>query len=289
MNTIRYNRNSEGKALDNDTLRTLAPSIFSQEAAPSRSSRYQMYPTSAVVDGMRDAGFLPVMAANVHVMRKDVEDRLQYAKHIIRFQQAEHVGAAMGEKPEVVLVNAHDGTSSYRLMAGMFRVVCSNGLVVAHTTVGQIRIPHRSNPLDVVAASIELSKHTPMLMDRVKAMQGIMLDDYTREEMAREAARIRLGEDWRDKLESASQLLALHRYEDMPPTLWNTFNALQENCTRGNRLVRLKPYYVEQNGHMVEKQRRFRSVQSLQNSITINQRLWQMADRVFEQNKTVMV
>lgn len=290
MNTIISNRATNGIALTDSQLATLAPSIFSTTAHPERSSRYHVYPTSAVVDGMREAGFQPVMAATVHRMRNMEDERMPFAKHIIRFQQAQHLGTGMPETPEVVLINAHDGTSAYKIMAGIFRFVCSNGLVVASTSVGSIRIPHRSNPLDVVAASLEMAQHSPMLMNKVQDMRALELTESKRVELATEAAKIRFGDDWQDKLFKPEDLLTLRRYQDNGTDLWSTFNILQENCTKGNRNIRLRPYYIQnERGFMVEKTRRFRSVQSINGNVKLNQQLWQLADDFYDANKVVEV
>jgi len=37
--------------------------------------------------------------------------------------------------PEIVLTNSHDGYASFQLMAGVFKFVCSNGMIVADSLV----------------------------------------------------------------------------------------------------------------------------------------------------------
>ncbi|MBV8275090.1 MAG: DUF932 domain-containing protein, partial [Verrucomicrobia bacterium] len=34
-------------------------------------------------------------------------------------------------RPEVVLVNSHDKSSAYQLHCGLFRLVCTNGMVIS--------------------------------------------------------------------------------------------------------------------------------------------------------------
>ncbi len=46
-------------------------------------------------------------------------------------------------KPEpLILLNSHDGTGSYQLMSGVFRIVCRNGLIVSEGEAHMIRVPH---------------------------------------------------------------------------------------------------------------------------------------------------
>src|SRR3546814_2716824 len=69
---------------------------------------------------------------------------------MIRLRHASQINAR-GEANEIILLNSHDGTSSYRMLAGMFRFVCSNGLVCGDT-VADVRVPHKG---DVAGQVIE--------------------------------------------------------------------------------------------------------------------------------------
>ncbi|MCQ4437947.1 DUF945 domain-containing protein, partial [Clostridioides difficile] len=48
------------------------------------------------------------------------------------------------EADESVMLNSHDGTSSYQMLAGTFRFVCQNGMV-AGDNIADIRVPHKGN------------------------------------------------------------------------------------------------------------------------------------------------
>jgi hypothetical protein len=37
------------------------------------------------------------------------------------------------EVPEIILLNSHDGSSSYQMIPGMFRFVCTNGMICGQT------------------------------------------------------------------------------------------------------------------------------------------------------------
>ena len=78
------------------------------------------------------------------------EDRRDYTKHMIRLRHASQINAR-GEANEIILLNSHDGTSSYQMLAGMFRFVCSNGLVCGDT-LADVRVPHKG---DVAGQVIE--------------------------------------------------------------------------------------------------------------------------------------
>src|SRR5438874_6821787 len=114
-----------------------APSAIATSPHVSRSDRYTYLPTIDIIRGMERAGFLPFKATQ---SRCRDEGRREFTKHLIRFRHLDlarpfHVGDLI---PEVVLVNSHDGTSAYKLMAGIFRLVCANGLVVSESMQASI-------------------------------------------------------------------------------------------------------------------------------------------------------
>lgn len=138
--------------LSTEQVQRFAPSAFAVTPYHKQSSRYAFIPTSAVIDGMRDAGFLPVSASQ---SRTRIEDKKEYTKHMIRFRAAASLqqSAVVGESVlEAVLINSHDGTSAYKLMCGIFRFICTNGMIVADDLLESINIRHTGNVIAEVTA-----------------------------------------------------------------------------------------------------------------------------------------
>ena len=121
--------------LSDDQIRRVAPSIFAEAPHDSRSERYAYIPTAAVLAELRKEGFEPFMAAQTRVRH---DDRRDYTKHMIRLRHASQINGA--EANEIVLLNSHDGTSSYQMLAGQFRFICANGLVCGDT-FADVRVP----------------------------------------------------------------------------------------------------------------------------------------------------
>jgi len=110
--------------LSDDQIRQVVPSIFAEGKHQSRSERYAYIATADVLRGLRREGFEPFMVAQTRV--RD-ESKREYTKHMLRLRHAGQVNGA--EANEVILLNSHDGTTSYQMLAGMFRFVCLNGMV----------------------------------------------------------------------------------------------------------------------------------------------------------------
>ena len=131
-----------GDALHRGELERFAPALFKSEAHSSRSARYQIVETHELLDRLAEENFVPV---KVQIGGSKTTEKRDYTKHAIRFRQADSLVAepVKGDAyPEVVLINSHDGTSSYQLHAGLFRLVCLNGLVISSENWGSVRVGH---------------------------------------------------------------------------------------------------------------------------------------------------
>src|SRR6476646_9468841 len=104
--------------LAEDQMRQAAPSIFAQGKHASRSERYTYIPTIDVLRGLRKEGFEPFMVAQ---SKSRIEGKTEFTKHMIRMRHAGQV-SAKAEANEIILINSHDGASSYQMLAGVFRL-----------------------------------------------------------------------------------------------------------------------------------------------------------------------
>jgi len=116
------------RVLTEDDLKVLVPSIFAQNPISDVSKRYQFIPTFEVVKRLQNEGWLPTSVQESHVRNQENQG---YQKHLIRFQRQDLI--LNGEAIEVVLINSHNRSAAYQLMAGVFRFVCSNGMIVGDT------------------------------------------------------------------------------------------------------------------------------------------------------------
>ena len=103
--------------LTDDQIHRVAPSIFADAPHESRSQRYAYIPTAAVLTELRKEGFQPFMVTQTRV--RD-EGKREHTKHMLRLRHANQINAR--EANEIILLNSHDGTSSYQLLGGMFRL-----------------------------------------------------------------------------------------------------------------------------------------------------------------------
>lgn len=77
--------------------------------------------------------------------------------------------------PEIILLNSHDGSSSYQMLPGLFRTVCCNGLVCGES-FGEVRVPHKGNVVEkVIEGAYEVLSVFDQVEEKRDAMQSLML------------------------------------------------------------------------------------------------------------------
>ncbi|MFK3711557.1 DUF932 domain-containing protein [Leclercia adecarboxylata] len=254
--SIRQNR-----PLTNDELQRIVPSAFSAEKHESRSDRYTYIPTIEILDRLREEGFQPYYATQSRT--HDVEKR-EFTKHLLRLRRHDQIAGK--EVPEIILLNSHDGSSSYKMIPGMFRQICTNGLV-AWKNFGEIKVPHKG---DIVGQVIEGAYTVLETFDTVSGnidlMKGIQLSEP--EQRLLSAAALEYKYDGGHSPVTPDQLLQSRRWEDKSPDLWTTFNRIQENVIKGGI-----------SGRTAKGSRtRTREVTGIDGDIKLNQALWKMAE-----------
>lgn len=252
------------KPLTDKELYKFAPSIFAEEKHGSRSNKYTYIPTIEIVNGLRKEGFQPFLATQSRARDKN---KRNFTKHMIRLRHANQI--ADQEACEIVLINSHDGTSSYQMMCGIFRFVCQNGMVLGDT-VEDIRIPHRGDIVgDVIDAAYSIVDDFGTAKKSVETMKLTHLTLPEAEAFAAAALTLKY-----DDIEKApiSPVLALsaRRRVDEREDLWNTFNRVQENVIKGGQRGR------SATGRRVTT----RPVKSIDNNIKLNKALWVLATQM---------
>ena len=253
--------------LSDDQIMRVAPSIFARSAHESRSSRYTYVPTSEVLRGLRAEGFMPYMAAQSRA--RDVSKR-EFTRHMLRLRRQIGEAVVGAEVPEIILVNSHDGTSSYQMLAGLFRFVCSNGMVTPVGTADEIRVHHKGDIVGrVIEGAYEVVKEFGRVQESADNMKLVTLNEGDRLQFARAALVAKYGEtETGTQPITETQVLLPRRAADVGTDLWRTFNVVQENLIRGGIESR------SANGRRTST----RQVTGISQNVQLNRNLWTLAD-----------
>ena len=242
-----------------------APSVLANEAHESRGERYTYIPTGDVLQALATHDFLPYEVRQTKV--RD-QNRREHTKHMVRLRHAS-ADIRTGEVPEIILVNSHDGTSSYQIMAGFFRMVCSNGLIAGDINT-DVRVRHSGNVVgDVIEGSFEVLHNLQEIERRKESYKSIELLPKEQLILAEEAVKLRWGEE---SAIDPRRLLYASRVADMPNTLWNTFNRVQENLIKGGVSGR----------SATGRRTTSRAVGGVNENVKLNRALWALTEKMAE-------
>jgi len=247
--------------LSNDQIARYAPSVMAEEAHESRGERYAFIPTINVIDGLRDNGFQPFEVSQTKV--RDQSKR-EFTKHMVRLRQsgASESGA---EVPEIILLNSHDGSSSYQLLSGFFRFVCANGLI-AGDVQNDIRVRHSGNVVDdVIEGATRVLDNLELTNNSIDTFKSTKLEFEEQLVFANSALQLRWGDNAPVVAES---LLRARRFDDTKPDLWTTFNRVQENLLKGGLSGR------SASGRRATT----RAIGGVNENVKLNRALWSLAD-----------
>jgi hypothetical protein len=251
--------------LSDEQIAAVAPSIFAEEKHASRSERYTYIPTSELLRGLRREGFSPFMVCQTRT-RDDA--KREHTKHMIRMRHASQIDAR--EANEIILLNSHDGSSSYQMLSGLFRFVCSNGMVCGDT-LSDIRIRHKGNIVDnVIEGAFRVLDDFELVNGQKEGMKSLTLNDGEQAAFARAALSLKYDTESAPAPVTESQVLRAKSAEDLAGDLWTTFNRVQENLVKGGLRGRSATGQVS----------RTREVKGIDQNIKLNRALWVLAEEM---------
>ena len=265
---------SFGKGLDGyltkDQIRNSSPLVFADAPTnPDVSNKYLFVNTETIIDDLDKLGWKPVQAAQRKARKKE---GTIFSKHMVAFQNPDiQITSEDGDNayPRILLTNSHDGMQAFKFSVGIFRLVCSNGLVVADEQFSDFKIKHKGYSFDelrnVVRQAVEDLPNKVKIMNDMK--NRILTEDEKRK-MALDAMLIRAGvKELKYDEETITDILDPKREEDKGDDLWRVFNVIQEKITQGD-------FHAALTGAKVRK---VRKIKSFEKDMKVNKELFKLA------------
>lgn len=262
--------------MSKEQLKDACPLSFVNEPTnPKVSGKYLFVNTETIVDDLDKLGWKPVQAAQ----RKSRGNRTIFSKHMVAFQNPTiKITGKDGDDsfPRIIMTNSHDGMQAFKFSVGIYRLVCSNGLVVADEEFSDFKIKHKGYTFDelrqvVNQAVADLPNKVQVLND----MKSKILTQEQKNKLALDAmlvrAGIKPGSEKAKKFvyddETIEDILEPKRDEDKGNDLWKVFNVVQEKVTQGEFSAALKGAKV----------RKVRKIKSFEKDLKVNKELFQLA------------
>jgi hypothetical protein len=271
INTVKK-KIEERKELTMDELKMICPEIATPEVNPALrrklgiTDKYVHVPTEKVIEDVMKLGWTPINAYRVASRGK----RTGTGRHMVKFVNYDFMEEGKTEYPELLLTNSHDGTTAFKLDVGIFRLVCSNGMVVKSQDFGSMKVRHYGYDFEAIQSAVnELVEQIPDYLKQVEEMKEQKLEREQMLEFARQAAMLRMtkvNESAIDEVVDVEDLLESTRKEDEGNGLWEVFNRLQEKVVNGKF-----------NYALGKKERKARPVKGFKSQVKLNQDLWELA------------
>ena len=266
---MMYSNDNKNEFLTKEQIRSIAPSVFTAKANKATTSKHYVHiPTEKVIDDMASLGWGVVDAKQV-CARKGVG----YQKHMVVFGNDDiSIEGKDGDTvfPRILMTNSHDGKNAFSFQAGLYRLVCSNGLVIADAEFASLKIRHMGYDLNELSTVInEIVEKLPLTVEYMNKLKAKKLSEEQKVSFAKDALATRLGENQLKKFstEDILNLIQPTREEDKGSDLWSVYNVVQEKLIHGMFDV----YGVG------GKQRKARKIKNFQQDTKINQDLYNLA------------
>jgi hypothetical protein len=271
---------SHDTALTDDQIILTAPSVFAEAPHGEVSDRYGFVPTIDVINGLRNHGWFPVDATQKNVRDKSREF---LTKHLVRFRRLEDDIRVGDSAVELLLTNSHDRSSGFVLHAGVFRMACANGIVVADSTFNKVSVRHNRYAVEkVIEGSYEVMNEVPAITGEIDGMQSVELTRQEQEIFASAAIEyIKPEEKEGERIVTSNtslvnQVLRPVRADDRGNDLWTTYNVIQEKVLRGG--IRMAKQSENTRGGY--RNHTTRQVKNINKDIKLNKALWEMAQQM---------
>lgn len=276
---LRFNDNKlSTNFLTNEEVKAKCPVAFlNGPTNPNVSSKYVHANTETVINDLRKLGWFPVDAKQCKHKKNSSGIR---SFHLIAFQNPnvkisnkdEDGNETVDSYPRIILTNGHDGFNSFKFMVGLFRLVCSNGLVVCSNEMANFSIRHINYDFETLRDIVKKTiSEVPNIVCKMNDMRNIKITNEGKIKLAREVLRIRKNIPEHIEVgfddDTLLDILTPMRPEDAGDDLWTVFNVCQEKLIKGGFSISNKQH----------KQRKQRSITSIKKDIDYNQRLWNKA------------
>ena len=255
-----------------EQIKDACPVVFTETPSAEVSKHYTHIPTDRVIDDMEKLGWGVITAQQVSARKKDTKG---FQKHMLVFRHPDlMVEGKDGDNvwPQIIMTNSHDGKNSFTFQAGMYRFVCSNGLVIADQEFGKMKIRHMGYDFETLRETIsEMVEKLPLTVESMNKFKQTELTKPQKYDLARKALATRFKVQKDQKIDQVYKIdldkfLTPVRKEDEGNDLWSVFNLVQERVVTGDF------DYISG-----VKMRKAREIKNFKQDLDVNQKLFEVA------------
>ena len=257
----------ENKFLTKEEIKEVAKSVFATAGAEGTSEKYSHIPTFQIIEDMELLGWKVTDVKEVKA-RKNAG----FQKHLVIFRNPEI--AIEGEDgddvfPQILLTNSSDGKNAFTFRAGLFRLVCENGLVISTQDFADLKIRHFGYDFEELKKTItSMVEKLPLTVESMNKFKQTQLDEKKIKKFANDALKIRFNEDEMKRIKiDLNDFTKATRKEDEGNDLWSVFNRIQEKLISGDFSYSYST-----------KTRKARKIKNFRQDLDLNAKLYELAN-----------
>jgi len=262
------NQNNQIAVMSMETALQKAPGIGAPGPHSRLSKNYKFISSLELIDHLDKQGW-GLVNAKQSTSKNANPIYTTYGTHIMHFAHndlymKDNRGGIEG-RPEIVIIGNSNGDRPLQVEAGIFRLVCSNGLVIKTQDFGSMKERHiKYNQEEVKQIIDQKVTEIEKAVSKINRWSGIEMTDKQRYQFATEALAMRLSSDRQPENYEILDLLQPRRKEDQGKSLWLTYNVCQEGIIKGGFSL---------------NNREARAIKNPMTEFNINQDLWTLAEK----------
>jgi hypothetical protein len=241
-------------------------------------SSYGFVSTQELLSQLATRGWV---VSKVQVTNTKNPDKQGFQRHLIRLRNDafSHLFPQDQGFFELVLINSHDGSSSLRLMAGLYRLVCANGLIVGDTA-SELRVVHSSKFIKDLHDKVAAFEHgLPLVAERINKMRTITLNVNQYQVLKETCSQFALRNTRDVKSINFDSIAKVARIGDVSQDAFTIANRIQEKLIRGG----LRYTQAMTKGDITwHENRTTRPVTSIDESVKRNRFVWSALESILE-------
>lgn len=244
--------------------------ILNQTQGHGVTEKYTPVTTQTLIDQLVSKGYTQTDLKTTRVRKASKEG---FQKHMVRLSHNEMQLKNVGDtRPEIVLVNSYDGLSSLRIMLGLFRLICGNGLIVGTTFAG-FNVRHVGEIMPQIETGLnQIAAKLPEVAEKIEEFSKTTLTQDQMTQFATSAAKLVLPDSVSHF--DINSLLKVRRNGDQGDSKWVVFNRVQEALVRGG--IKYVSEYQNDAGEKLYRNGTTRQIKAIDRLTEVNQKAWDL-------------
>lgn len=254
-------------AVENNAVFKYTPAVLSDSFDQLRVDpmKYKFISTKEIVEALAEHGFHAIRATQANTR---LAYRRAFVKHLLAFDMPEIEGfvAPEGMRAQIMLLNSHDGTTSYQLFLGLYNDLTQTNVIVGANTFDVQRVMHKGKKsideiilksktcidgFTEVLKTIDIAKQTPMTAEQQL-------------EFAELAVFARFGE----MKMAGTELLKPLSDEDVGNDVWSVFSRIRTWIINPNSVQGYRPVSFTN--------RKITSIRNIAKNVKLNRAVWDL-------------